>query len=147
MRIDETGAPPSSDMVLLVESASTRSGAAGNLNGYFRAWPDRHTDTSKFRPFNYNNTIVRSYVDGSALGVGPRRSGNVAGREFHLNNFDLAPVHRAELGWNPQKSTPVSTWQGSPYAGNWTFTSHNDGWHHKPWFTRWRSKWYKGFRP
>ena len=146
LRLEESGAPPASEMLMLVESGSTH-GSIGGLNGYFIAYPDKHTDTSRVRLFSYNNTVVRSYVDGSVMAAGPRNGRILSGNGWALDNFDtLTPVHRTDIGWDPQKSTPRAEYSGSQLGGNWTFGSHNGGWYHKPWFTRWRSEWYPGFR-
>ena len=157
LRLDEAGAPPASNMLVLVESYSTegeKSGAQGGLNGYFTIDGEEFNDTSRSRPFNYNGNVVRAYVDGHAIARGPRRYGAVSG---WADKVDSSPIteapHPEELGWSISPfSLPPGEPSAGPYGGGWTFLQHEDYRYHEPWFSDWRSDmnggigWYSGLR-
>ena len=147
LRLDESGAPPAAEMLSLVESYSTigdNSSAQGGLNGMYTVGPDENGRMTSFRPYNYNGSVVRAYVDGHALSRGPRDGNLVSGWQGLVGNPDYSPPHHEEIGW----SLGVDTSPGpGPYGGDWTFQDHDDFQQHEPWFSRWRGEeWHSGLR-
>ena len=146
LRLDESGAPPAADMLLLAETYSAKPGTSGgSLHGYWWAQPGSDTNDSELRRlFNYNGAVTRAYVDGSASA--PRATGDTyTGFEPYIDQHGHKPMRRDAIGWAPGDRTPNGEMRGH-YAGSWKYAFDHDGRHHTPWFWQWRKEWHRGLR-
>ena len=132
LRLSEAAAPPQSDVLLLAEAWYTGSAARSNVNngtsGHYKIAPGDWKRTFNTALYNYNDTVVRAYLDGHA-------SARWEGSD------ELTQPVPEKLGWGVQKKTASATdpnLRGGPYGGNWRYTYYRHARPAAPWFFDWR---------
>ena len=146
LRLSESNAPPTSDMLLVAEVWSKHpswQSYGTDVSGYFMAHPSASWNDGLARLYNYNNGFVRSYVDGHA-NANRGGSGTLTGHGGSVGSGAEA-VGPGKIGWDIG-ATPPDGARGGHYRGHWRYAGASDGDHHTPWYRYWREDWYKGLR-